>query len=317
MCIFGAGLLALFFTLLMAIGGLLPPAAAFTNGQVTTYSTSDKLSSADQELLAQKTAELQLPGVKHVTYLLFDTNLDNLNDTVLQYAQAQQPTLLNSSQNKWAPGELIIAVGLNPRRVGMYCGDDVCAGLQLEGDRLEELLESMKPALRRDNPNYAAAMLIGATNAGDLTYGKMSPETKIALGCGIAGVVGLAGGGLYYAARKRKQQKIATAQQQYATIKNDYTDLALRLDETDLRAHNLNSPLADQQLRAQWQQVHKNFLSVQSKLDKLEPWAAQGDWLTIAPQLNNLAEIMTDAKTAADNIDTLLIWNVGMHIPAG
>src|SRR5699024_902333 len=146
------------------------------------------LSDGDVDLLRTETERLDLPPqVTHVEYLVFAEGRDNLNDTVERFAQSDRPDLVSGDTEKWAPGRLLVAVSWDPQRNGIYCGDDVCAAMDLfEGRHLDGALEAMKDPLRRENT--AAGLLAGATAAADPTVLAEEEEFPPALGWVLGGI---------------------------------------------------------------------------------------------------------------------------------
>ncbi|WP_194862003.1 DUF5129 domain-containing protein, partial [Dietzia sp. SYD-A1] len=134
------------------------------------------LSPGDQDLLRVETERIAFPPqVQRVEYLVFDDGNDNLNDTAERFAQAERPDLVSQDREKWAPGTLIVANDIDSRKVGIYCGDDVCAALDIfEGRHLDGSLEAMKDPMRRDN--HAVGLLAGAQAAADPTV--LAPESE-------------------------------------------------------------------------------------------------------------------------------------------
>ena len=167
------------------------------------------LSPGDQDLLRTETGRIAFPPqVAHVEYLVFDDDGDNLNDTTERFAQAERPDLVAEDREKWAPGTLIVANDTEARDVGIYCGDDVCAALDLfEGGHLDGSLEAMKDPMRREN--HAVGLLAGAQAAADPTVQAPEPEPAPAwlpwafagAGVVVAGAVGLR---VFYGYKNRK-----------------------------------------------------------------------------------------------------------------
>ncbi|HKM25664.1 MAG TPA: DUF5129 domain-containing protein, partial [Corynebacterium sp.] len=128
---------------------------------VEVLDLADELSDADEQLLLDRTPSIDLPAeVTDVTYILFPTNDDNLNDTVRYFGEDERRDLISEAGDKFAPGALIVAVGRDPQRMGVYCGDDVCdaVGIYTPG-RLDGILDRMRQPLR--DGNLAAGMLEG------------------------------------------------------------------------------------------------------------------------------------------------------------
>lgn len=295
-----------------------PPATAqstSTSAQVDIIDLAGELSPGDVDLLTTQTADITLPAeVTAVDYLLFATNDELLNDTVLDYAKQERPDLMSADGAKWAPGHLIVAVGLDPKKMGVYCGDDVCAAIGLyDSGRLDGILDRMEPPLK--DGNWAAGLLQGAIAAGDPTAtrttdgGGSGDNTGLYLAAGLTGVGGVAALGLGGALVARtRREKAATARSQFDDLQRDYGRVAQELPAIDVRANSLTSPLANDALRRQWAEVRDGFLAVHSDMDSLGDLRASSDdkqFRSHAAQISSAHEKLTRLTTAEENIDTL------------
>ena len=115
----------------------------------------DLVSDSAEQTLRDETPKIDLPEqVSEVSYIVFDDIDDNLNDHLLNWSAENRPELVPDGTDKgdsWANGQLIVAVSMGARENGVYCGDDVCATLDLfEGPHLDRTLEDMKPGLGSD-----------------------------------------------------------------------------------------------------------------------------------------------------------------------
>lgn len=282
--------------------------------EVGVTDVDGELSSGDVDLLRTETARLDLPPqVTHVEYLVFDEGRDNLNDTVERFAQSDRPDLVSEDTEKWAPGRLLVAVSWDPRENGIYCGDDVCAAMDLfEGAHLDGSLEAMKDPLRRENT--AAGLLAGATAAADPAVLAEEDEFPPALGWVLGGIgvisVGAAGAGVVASRTK----KAATAREHFDRVSREYGRVAGDLDGIDVRAHSLRSPLADDELRGQWEDVKGRFLeldTVMARLDHLRPESTDADFRKAAGDIETAHTTVDQMEQAEANIDVMFRMEQG------
>lgn len=100
----------------LAVLGAAPGvSAAVAVRGVEVLDLADELSDADEQLLLDRTPSIDLPAeVTDVTYILFPTNDDNLNDTVRYFGEDERRDLISEAGDKFAPGALIVAVGRDP-----------------------------------------------------------------------------------------------------------------------------------------------------------------------------------------------------------
>lgn len=253
------------------------PANASTRSesvQVKVENPSGTIKPNDEKFLVQETQKIDFPAsVKSVTYLVIDGKTDSLNDDVLEWAGAHRPDLVPDGTGKggtWKLGELIVAVSTEKRHNGIYCGNDVCSELKLSsGDsHLKRSLDDMKPSLK--DQKWAAGLLEGAKAAADPSREAESSETDPRVVGGIVGGLAVVGGGIgataYVASRKKKTKE---AREQFAHISKTYGDTAQKLDQIDIRAHSLTSPLAHAELRSQWAKIRDDFLDIHGTVDRL------------------------------------------------
>lgn len=290
------------------------PAAASAVG-VGITDRAGVLSPGDQDLLRGETARIAFPPqVRQVEYLVFDDGGENLNDTTERFAQAERPDLVSQDTEKWAPGTLIVANDAESRQVGLYCGDDVCAALDVfEGSHLDGSLEAMKDPMRRDN--HAAGLLAGARAAADPTV--MAPETEgapswLPWAVGGAGVVGAGAIGAAVAASRKK--KATTARERYDRVSREYGRVAGELDGLDIRANSLRSTLADDELRSQWTDVRDRFLAldtVMGRIGDLRPESKDAEFREKAADIETAHTTVDQVETAERNIDQLFRMEQG------
>lgn len=305
-CLFlGVGLLGIAPTALM-------PPAAFAQGAaraVEVIDLAEELSAEDEQLLLERTPGLALPAeVSDVTYILFPDNDDNLNDTVREFGEDERPDLISGERDKWAPGALIVAVGLDPNRMGVYCGDDVCAAIGVyEEGRLDGILDRMETPLR--NGNWAAGMLEGATAAGDPTAVRETTSVPGWVGWAVGGgaaVLGVGGAGAGLVLTRRSQAK--KAREQFDVVQRDYGRVAQELQAIDVRAHSLTSPLANDSLRRQWEEVKDGFLGLNRTFDELEGLtlgSPDAEFRRHRKPIATAHEQVTRMKTAEEHIELL------------
>lgn len=309
------GAAVLILTLLPWIGQPTARAQApSTAVEVGVTDVADELSNGDVELLRAETARLELPPqVTHVEYLVFGEGRDNLNDTVERFAQSDRPDLVSEDTEEWAPGRLIVAVSWDPRLNGIYCGDDVCAAMDLfEGRHLDGALEAMKDPLRRDNTS--AGLLAGATAAADPTVLAEEDEFPAAAGWALGGVGVLGLGGVAAAVAASRKKKAATARERFDRVSSEYGRVAGDLDGIDVRANSLASPLADDELRAQWQDVKTRFLkldTVMGRLDHLRPDSSDGRFREAADDIETAHTTVDQMEQAEENIDEMFRMEQG------
>ncbi|EYT62099.1 hypothetical protein H483_0111335 [Dietzia sp. UCD-THP] len=273
------------------------------------------LSPGDQELLRAETERIAFPPqVQRVEYMVFDDGNDNLNDTTERFAQSERPDLVSEDREKWAPGTLIVANDTESRKVGIYCGDDVCAALDIfEGRHLDGSLEAMKDPMRRDN--HTVGLLAGAQAAADPTV--LAPESEgmpswLPWALGGAGVVGAGAIGAGVAASRKK--KATTARERYDRVSREYGRVAGELTGLDIRANSLSSPLADDELRSQWADVRDRFLAldtVMGRIGDLRPESTDAEFREKSDDIETAHTTVDQMETAEKNIDQLFRMEQG------
>ena len=273
------------------------------------------LSDGDKDLLRGETERIAFPAqVRHVEYLVFADDADNLNDTTERFAQAERPELLAQDRKKWAPGTLIVADDTEARDVGIYCGDDVCAALDVfEGRHLDGALEAMKDPMRREN--HAGGLLAGARAAADPTVLAPEPEPApewLPWALGGAGIVAAGAVGAGVAASRKK--KATTARERYDRISREYGRIAGELDGLNIRANSLRSPLADDELRSQWSDVRDRFLEVDAvmgRIGDLRPESKDSEFRAAAANIETAHTTVEQMESAEKNIDQLFRMEQG------
>lgn len=307
---------------LLTAGPALAQAPADTADTTDTATTNVEISDPDdlvsdsaEQTLREETPKITLPEqVGEVSYIVFDDIDGNLNDHLLEWSAENRPELVPDGTDKgdsWANGQLIVAVSMGARENGVYCGDDVCAALDLfEGPHLDRTLEDMKPGLGSDGdaPNFTVAFLDAVRTAADpsLVTEDNSPSgaTIAAIGGGIGAVV--VGGGVWaYAYSRRK--KTAEAKEHYDYVSREFGSVAQRLDHIDIRANSLTSPIADAELRRQWEEVRDEFLSLGDIVDKtgLTAKSTDAEFRAHHEELAGAAESVEHIENAEKNIERI------------
>lgn len=298
-----------------SIAAVAAPAPAMAAAPAVAIDDADDLIPADEEArLIDATRSMTLPGeVTDVAYLVFGDNDDNINDTVESRLRETSSPLIGD--DVYADGALILAYGDDPRANGIYAGEDVADRLQLrEGRHLDESVEAMRPAMRDgriadgfiDGLRYAAD---DAAIAADQVAEEESGRRSAIIGGSIAGGAALLGGaGATWAVVAARRKKLREARENHAYVVKHYGDAGTRLDEIDIRAHNLTSPLADDELRRQWTEVRDGFLEVHGIMDGIGEPATDAEFRAAAGELATAREAIERIRTAEDNIDVL--WNM-------
>ncbi|MGO3363205.1 MAG: hypothetical protein ACTIL2_12280 [Corynebacterium sp.] len=65
-----------------------------------------------------------------------------------------------------------------------------------------------------------------------------------------------------------RKERESTARDRFVLISSQYSSVALRLDQIDVRANSLTSPIADDELRRQWEQCKEAFLRADEIIDR-------------------------------------------------
>ncbi|WJY98609.1 DUF5129 domain-containing protein [Corynebacterium fournieri] len=281
----------------------------------------DVLSPEDEQRLQRDTANINAPEVvKNFHYMVFETNHENILDDVEEVLRSQYPEMIDQSKGEnghMADGVLIVGVGMDPRQAFIYGGDDVTDELMLNDDSYrEELLDAMKPGVNDGNiPSGLFRTANLAMDADGLTDRRVSDAESdregamIGLGMGGFGVSTAIGSGVV-AVRNNRRKAIAKAREDYELVTSEYTRLAGRLDEVDVRANSLSSAFADETLRRQWAEVRDRFLGMNELVHGAQGLSAinMGDDKDVykhRKQLADAAESVDHVSNAEDNIDRL------------
>lgn len=280
------------------------------------------LSPEDEADLRARTPKLPFPEeVTRVLYLaLTSAHDDNFNNGVVAFLKAQHPDALSADQKKFAYGYLIMAVGSEDRQLGVYCGDDVCSALKLTQDgRLPAVNGEMREPMARKN--WSAGLYRGAEAAADLegVGGASSGASDGSSGGGgsvfgvLAGALGGTAliGGLFAALAARSRRRSGEQlRQQWLDARRAYGEIAPDLEEIDVRAHSLTSPLANDELRAEWDSIREEFLAVHRHIDALDgagltPESSPRAVRAHRKEITQLHEAVTRMSTARANIERL------------
>lgn len=228
------------------------------------------LTPEEEERMMRDVERLDHPDVvKELHYMVFAKNHENVFDSVEEYVRDNHPELIGNAENpddRFADGVAIIGVGLEPRQAFAYYGDDVARQLQVDhGQRDEQVLDAMKPGVRDGNIPAglfnAAKTAFDRQAAQDYGYNNAKDDREGGVvGAGAAGLgLGAAGAGTGFAISNSRRKKIEQAREDYRAITTEYSALAGRLDEIDIRANSVSSSFADAELRKQWQEVRDTF----------------------------------------------------------
>lgn len=281
----------------------------------------DALTPEDEQRLQRDTANINAADVvTDFHYMVFETNHENILDDVEELLRSQYPELIDQSKGengRPADGVLIVGVGLDPRQAFIYGGDDVTEELMLNDDTYREsLLDAMKPGVNDGNiPSglfRAANLALDADGLSDRKFSDAQGERSGAVfgaALGGFGVTTAVGAGVA-AVRNNRRKAIAKAREDYELVTHEYTRLAGRLDEVDVRANSLSSAFADETLRRQWAEVRDRFLSMNELVHGAQGLSSinmddDKDVYKHHKQLADAAESVDHVSNAEDNIDRL------------
>ncbi|MBN9645273.1 DUF5129 domain-containing protein [Corynebacterium mendelii] len=290
-----------------------------TSLSVVVFDRTGLISDDDISTLQSQTADIDFPAeVTKVTYLLFGSNDDNLNDTVRAHVETTDQSLISDNREKFAPGTLIIAIGLDPRRVGIYGGDDVLTAIDYYAKGRELGIQNpMKNVLRADgDPNFALAFLAGAKAAADpqavaessrSSDGGDGPSGWL-IGGGIAGFAALLAGIFGIDRKMRKDKKVKQLRGDIKEVNSNYAAVAMDLDSIDIRAQQLSSPLATAEIRREWETVKNKFAATHDIVGTLDGLNARSDADALYERrddIDTVHEATEEMMAAKDNIDIL------------
>lgn len=293
-----------------------------TTVQVSVVNQQGVLTSDDEALLRDETAKIAFPSeVERVVYMAFATNSSNINDDVVKWAMKNDPTMLSTDGNKFAPGVIISVVGLDPRQAGMYCGDNVCQALDIfQGPHLDAAIEAMKPGFRRGN--FATGLIDGMQTASDPTIRAQAPSQSssdnntlpVSSGTFLGGIVAFIAAVWAIMIGAIFGSRVKAARTAYHNLKDSMGNVALELDEVNVRANSLSSPLANAKMRSEWEEVLNNFLAIRDTANLVETWDREPSRMQLwrhASALQKADERVTQMKTAQANINDLFEMEQG------
>lgn len=276
--------------------------------EITVLDMADELAPEDEDFLATETPKVDFPDeVSAVRYITFADNSSNLNDDLEQYFRAEHPEWIQS--NAFAPGEVIIVAGFDPHQMGAYAGNDVAAATGIaEQDRIDGINDSMRPLLQ--DGRVALAMLEGAKSVADTSVVRAEDDSN------VGGILLVIFGGIAalfvvivgWAVGHERKKKAEQAREQFDYAQRHYGEVAQQLDGINVRAHSLTSPLADDELRRQWEDVHTQFLEVNDIFGRLEGLKSSADnkaFRKAASDIEKAHTAVTHMEIAQKNIDTL------------
>ncbi|MCQ9370464.1 DUF5129 domain-containing protein [Corynebacterium sp. 35RC1] len=316
--IFGAALVGTLGTSLGLALGAAPTAEALVAEDVRIVDPADLLTSKQEQELISTTAEVGLdPSITHTTYLVFRSTAESLNDATVNYAKANDPQLLSQDQLTFGDGQLIFSLATEDRNMGVYAGEDVASAISLNAN-LDSYLEAMRPGLR--DGDWALGLADGAravagqeTSAGSGDE-EMSTATKWTIGGLVASGVALIIGALAAIVRKEQRTNGEKAKKEFDVISKGYGDLAQRLDQIDVRANSLRSPLVNAQLRSEWDTIRQGFLDAHAGFDKLEGLTPNSELKEFHKRREDIKSIHTrfqKVQHAEKNIDMLFAMENG------
>lgn len=276
----------------------------------------DLLTPDDEARLTRDAQLLDAPDtVRTLHWIVFNESDENINDTVENFMRDNYPDEIGADH--FADGVLIIGAGTQNRKVFTFAGLDVLEQLHLkEGERLEAVNEEIKPGMR-DN-NIPGALLAGARaamDAQDIQQYELNDAQRdrvmSVIGAGAAaGGLSLAVGSIAVAMTNSRRNTLAQGREDYELVTREYSQLAQRLNEIDVRANSLTSAFADNEMRKQWAEVRDRFLNMHDAVSGAGGIGSIdiGDdkqVLANKEQLADAAEAVRHTNNAEDNINRM------------
>nr|PKY82654.1 DUF5129 domain-containing protein [Actinomyces naeslundii] len=183
----------------------------------------DEAGVLQSEPLAKEIQAMRFRQDVHVAVLTVPGwDVDNLNDSVLEYARSHQgdtdvPWISTSNPNYWSDGLVILAVAPEARKVGCYFGEDVVVPLEQQAAIQNAAKEQYRRADWYGGTLSMAAKtadVIGRPGGGDMGTTYVLP--------GISALVGLVWLWWYlwrgFAARRRAREAL----RHYSQVTHDY-----------------------------------------------------------------------------------------------
>ena len=318
--------------LVTAVGG--PAAAQEFNGSdarvgiqagadngvtVSVVDESDMMTYNEEYVISNLTTNIAFPpSVKNVTYMLFRTNNSDLlldvraaNDRLDLGIMEYDATATSAGALAFTPGNLIVAVGLNPGVQGIYAHPQVRDELQLsDTSHLRGARQAMKQYLRDDR--WSGALLAGARAAADPTVtSTRRPVWFIVL---IAwAIIALLIGVIYLISRTRRFDAVSI-KQDTKWLEKTYPLAVANYEQANLQFNAVNSPLKNQQVTAQWQEISQKMRDLAHELDALTPLdkdASEDDVARRAGILSVMRNTLEGYNTAVLNIEELYGFETG------
>lgn len=279
------------------------------------------LVSEDESFIREQVEGMDLPeAISHLVFYVIDRNSGNLDKDVQDYGQQVDTSILRDDRNRFEHHTLILAVGLDPRRAGIYCGDAVCQALDLfEGAHLDAAIEAMKPGFSRGN--YPIGLLGGLTTAIDpsqVAYAPNQAQGGQDVGDSfrdflddlmLVAIVSFVGGSVFLLWVRYRAFKTA-----FKHLQQSLSDQAFDLDEVNIRANSLSSPLAHATLRQEWETVLNAFVSVNNTIEMVRGWNRDPGMRQLLKHGRAIEEAdreVTRLNTAVKNINDLFALEQG------
>ncbi|AKE41253.1 putative secreted protein [Corynebacterium kutscheri] len=275
------------------------------------------LTDTDIQLLNQSFTVPEV--VRQIHFIVFANNDENVNDTVEYYLRSNIPETIDG--DSFSPGTLFVGVGLDPRAAFIFAGDDVANTLDLrESEHLHQSIDAIKPAVI--NGFIGQGLVDGLHSAIDIeaisqAHLAKAEENRLfaILGSGAAGASvafsAVFAGGIR---RRKQEEKALTARKQWSTVAKEYGELASRLDHLDIRAHSLQSPLVDTELRNQWEEIKTDFLKIHDlahELTYLHADSSDNQYRSEAKKIARAFEVTESTGNAEKNIEKLFALENG------
>ncbi len=310
---------SLLFFAMVAMTGF-TPSSAQQPVVVNIWDNASVLSESDHQQIQQQASELALkPEITHIDYITFAHNDESFNDTVLNHLKEQHPELLSPDQTQYADGHLIVAVGFSPRKVGVYCGDNVCATTGLRSTyRIQEVSDSMVNDLRAGN--YVTAFISGTETAGDAAWKQSTNSGNSSTASSYNAwtswfPVFFFGMFLFVATFiivifviiiKSQQPKTPTPEDLIELLPQSLPSLG----PTDQQLQTVNSQLATPELRTEWEELKQKFsqLTQSQELVALQMLGAQASKKDLKKHAAFIQEALATkerVQIAQENIDIL------------
>ena len=238
---------------------------------------------------------------------------------MLNHLKEQHPELLSPDQTQYADGHLIVAVGFSPRKVGVYCGDNVCATTGLRSTyRIQEVSDSMVNDLRAGN--YVTAFISGTETAGDAAWKQSTNSGNSSTASSYNAwtswfPVFFFGMFLFVATFiivifviiiKSQQPKTPTPEDLIELLPQSLPSLG----PTDQQLQTVNSQLATPELRTEWEELKQKFsqLTQSQELVALQMLGAQASKKDLKKHAAFIQEALATkerVQIAQENIDIL------------